>query len=83
VPLSAVPPQFRPLLYPLVDGDVSTVQLRNPHHGNEPDRRDDNTPTRPGDGPPSDSSSDGTFTMTLNEFFRNFTSVESGVFPRS
>jgi outer membrane protein OmpA-like peptidoglycan-associated protein len=83
VPLNAVPAQFRSLLYPLVDGDVSTVLLRNPHHGNEPDRMDSNTPSRPGDGAPSEAGSDGNFTMSLNEFFLNFTAVDSGVFPRS
>lgn len=83
VPLSSVPSQYRPALYPLVNADVSTVALRNPHHGNEPDRLDNGTPTRPGDGAPSGAQSDGIFTMSLNEFFRNFTSVDSGVFPRS
>ncbi len=83
VPLSAVPVANRPALYPLVDANVSTVTLRNPHHGNEPDRLDNRTPQRPGDGSPSGASADGTFTMSLSEFFRSFTSVQSGVFPRS
>ncbi|HEU5058444.1 MAG TPA: DUF4157 domain-containing protein, partial [Kofleriaceae bacterium] len=83
VPLSQIPAANRPALYPLVDADVSTVQLRNPHRGNEPDRRNNRTPERPGDGPPSGAAADGLFTMTLREFFLNFTSVHSGVFPRS
>ena len=83
VPLSQIPAANRPALYPLVDPDVSTVQLRNPHHGNEPDRMNNRTPQRPGDGAPSGAPSDGLFTMTLREFFLNFTSVQSGVFPRS
>jgi outer membrane protein OmpA-like peptidoglycan-associated protein len=82
-PIHLIPAPFRPLVYPLVDPDQSIVTLRNPHHGNEPDRRNDRSPTRPGDGAPSGAQADGTFTMTLSEFFRNYTSVESGVFPRT
>ena len=84
VPLNAMPAgASRAALYPLVDPNVSTVTLRNPHHGNEPDRRNNQTPQRPGDGAPSGASSDGVFTMTLSDFFLHFTSVQSGVFPRT
>jgi outer membrane protein OmpA-like peptidoglycan-associated protein len=83
VPLSSVPASSRAALYPLVDPNVSTVTLRNPHHGNEPDRLDSRTPNRAGDGAPSGPSADGTFTISLYDFFRSFTSVQSGVFPRT
>ena len=83
VPLSSVPAGSRGALYPLVDANVSTVTLRNPHHGNEPDRLDNRTPDRAGDGAPSGPTSDGTFTVSLYNFFRSFTSVQSGVFPRT
>ncbi|HEU5058443.1 MAG TPA: DUF4157 domain-containing protein [Kofleriaceae bacterium] len=83
VPLNQVPAANRAALYPLVDPDVSTVTLRNPHHGNEPDRTDSNRPARAGDGAPSDRTSDGVFTVTLRDFFRDFNSVNSAVFPRS
>jgi outer membrane protein OmpA-like peptidoglycan-associated protein len=85
VPLAdAAPGPAREALFPQVDMTQSTVRLRNPHHGNEPDRQGDNRPTRPEDGPPSSwFGSDGLFTMSMDEFFRNFTSVESGVLPRS
>jgi hypothetical protein len=83
VPLSSVPAASRPSLYPLVDPAVSTVTLRNPHHGNEPDRRDNRAPDRPGDGAPSGAGSDGVFTMSLNDFFLHFTSLQSAVMPRT
>jgi len=83
VPLSSVPASSRASLYPLVDPDVSTVTLRNPHHGNEPDRTDSNRPARAGDGDPSGAGSDGVFNVTLRDFFRDFNSINSGVFPRS
>ena len=83
VPLSTVPAASRASLYPLVDPDVSTVTLRNPHHGNEPDRTDSNRPARAGDGDPSGAGSDGVFSVTLRDFFRDFNSINSGVFPRS
>jgi len=83
VPLNAVPAGSRAALYPLVDPNVSTVTLRNPHHGNEPDRTASDRPQRAGDGTPSDAASDGVFTMTLNDFFLHFTSMQSGVFPRT
>ena len=83
VPLSSVPAASRGALYPLVDANVSTVTLRNPHHGNEPDRLDNRTPNRAGDGAPSGPTADGTFTVSLYDFFRSFTSVQSGVFPRT
>jgi len=78
-----VPASSRASLYPLVDPDVSTVTLRNPHHGNEPDRTDSNTPARAGDGDPTGANSDGVFNVTLRDFFRDFNSINSGVFPRS
>lgn len=81
IPASAA--ETRRAMYPLVDTNASTVRLRNPHHGNEPDRYGANEATNPDDGRPSDSSSDGTFTMTFEEFFRNFSYVDSGVFRRS
>jgi outer membrane protein OmpA-like peptidoglycan-associated protein len=83
VPLSAVPAASRAALYPLVDADVSTVTLRNPHHGNEPDRRDNRTADRAGDGPPVGAGSDGQFTMTLREFFLNFSNIRGAVVPRT
>jgi hypothetical protein len=57
----------------------STVRLRNPHHGNEPDERGDGAPARPENGP----GNDGVFTMGLNQFMVNFSSVESFVGPSS
>ncbi len=80
VPLETLPSGLRPNFFPLVDTNVSNVTLRNPHHGNTPD------PTGSGngpDGPTQGVNSTGTFHMSLNRFFMNFTSVESGVFPRS
>jgi outer membrane protein OmpA-like peptidoglycan-associated protein len=81
VPMQGVPAASRPAMYPQVDCDVSTVRLRNPHHGNEPDRTGMNRPSRPGDGTPSGPTSDGLFTMSVNEFFRNFNTLDTGVFP--
>jgi hypothetical protein len=81
VALQSVPSASRPAMFPQVDCDVSTIRLRNPHHGNEPDRTGENHPTRPGDGTPSGAASDGIFTMSVNEFFRNFNTLDSGVFP--
>lgn len=83
VALNAVPAANRAALYPLVDPDVSTVTVRNPHHGNEPDWKDSNKPYRPGDGEPSSANADGVFTMSLRAFFRDFNSINSGVFPKS
>ena len=83
VPLTSVPAASRAALYPLVNPDVSTVTLRNPHHGNEPDRRDNRTPDRAGDGPPVGAGSDGQFTMTLREFFLNFSNIRGAVVPRT
>jgi len=83
VPLQSVPAAARASLYPLVDTAVSNVRLRNPHHGNEPDRRGNNKAERPEDGAPSGVSADGLFTMSLEQFFRNFSGVESGVFRKS
>jgi hypothetical protein len=83
VPLAAAAPWVRPTLFPRVDTARSLVRLFNPHHANEPDRHGDNRPTRPGDGAPFGSGSDGVFTLSLDQFFRNFSSVDSGVFARS
>lgn len=80
VPLGSVGPAQRPPFFPLVDTMVSDVTLRNPHHGNTPD------PTGSGvgpDGPTQGAGATGIFHMNLEQFFRNFTSVESGVFPKS
>jgi hypothetical protein len=80
VPLNTVGPAQRPAFFPLVDTTVSKVTLRNPHHSNTPD------PTGSGtgpDGPTQGVSSSGTFHMNLEQFFRNYTSVESGVFSKS
>lgn len=80
VPLETLSPGMRPPFFPLVDTNVSQVTLRNPHHANTPD------PTGSGaspDGPTQGVASTGIFHMSLNRFFMNFTSVESGVFPRS
>lgn len=81
VALQSVPSASRPAMFPQVDCDVSTIRVRNPHHGNEPDRTGENHPTRAGDGTPSGPASDGIFTMSVNEFFRNFNTLDSGVFP--
>jgi outer membrane protein OmpA-like peptidoglycan-associated protein len=83
VGLGGVTGAARVAMFPQVDTTQSWVRLRNPHHGNEPDRLGNNTPTNPGDGPPSSRASDGIFTMSLEEFFRNFNAVDTGVFPRS
>ena len=80
VPLSATPSMMRPTLFPLVDTTVSNVTLRNPHHGNTPDAMGSGTGP---DGPTQGVSSSGIFHMNLEQFFRNFTSVESGVFPKT
>lgn len=81
VPLETVPSASRPAMFPQVDCDTSTIRLRNPHHGNEPDRTGMNRPTHAGDGDPSGAASDGLFTMSVNEFFRNFNTLDTGVFP--
>ncbi|MBN1336601.1 MAG: DUF4157 domain-containing protein [Deltaproteobacteria bacterium] len=81
VRLQDVPSAERPALFPTVDAYQSTVRLRNPHHGNEPDRLNNDQPTRPEDGAPDGVNADGIFTMDLTEFFRNFNAVDSGVFP--
>ena len=83
VPLASVPAANRAALYPLVNPDTSTVTLRNPHHGNEPDRRDNNTPERAGDGKPSGPTADGLFTVTLREFFLNFQTLRAAVMPKT
>jgi len=76
VPLSAIPANLRPVLFPLVDTNVSNVVMRNPHGTNEPDINADRNPD---DG----SADDGTFTFNLEQFFRNFTSIETGTFSRT
>ena len=83
VPLQTIPAAFRAALFSQVDVTHSTVQVRNPHHGNEPDRRGDNTPAKAGDGTPGGAGSDGLFSLSLDEFFRNFSYLSSGVFPAS
>ncbi len=76
VPLSMIPAAYRPILFPLVDTTRSTVVLRNPHRQNEPDINADGSPD---DG----SANDGVFTFNLEQFFRSFTSIESGTFSRT
>lgn len=83
VPLETLSMAQRVPFYPLVDTTVSPVRLRNPHHTNEPDFQGNGTARNAADGAPSGRQSDGIFTMNLEQFFRNFTSVETGVFPRS
>lgn len=83
VPLQTIPAAFRTALFSQVDVTRSSVQVRNPHHGNEPDRRGDNTPAKAGDGTPGGAGSDGLFRLSLDEFFRNFSYLSSGVFPAS
>ncbi len=80
VPLSATPQAGRAALFPQVDTTVSNITLRNPHHQNTPD------PTGSGvgpDGPTQGVNSTGIFHMNLEQFFRNYTSVETGVFPKT
>lgn len=83
MPLQTMPAAARPGMYGLVDCEASTVRLRNPHHGNEPDRTGMGQPTHAGDGAPSGKSADGVLTMSINEFFRNFNSLDSGVLPKT
>jgi hypothetical protein len=73
----------RVAFYNKIDPVASSVRLQNPHHGNEPDPFGDNRPANPADGVPAGSGADGVFTFTLDQFLRNFTSVESGVFHRT
>jgi hypothetical protein len=80
VPLNTISPAQRPAFFPTIDTTVSQITLRNPHHGNTPD------PTGSGvgpDGPTQGVNSSGIFHMNLEQFFRNYTSVESGVFPKT
>jgi peptidoglycan hydrolase-like protein with peptidoglycan-binding domain len=72
VPLSTTPLAARAALLPTVDAIRSNVTMQNPHHANEPDLEN----TGPVDG-----MNDGRFNMTLDQFFRNFTSVEAGLLP--
>lgn len=80
VPLAMLPPAMRPTLFPQVDTTVSTITLRNPHHANTPDATGSGVGP---DGPTQGPQSSGIFRMNLEQFFRNYTSVETGVFPRS
>ncbi len=82
VPLASVTGAARQAMFPQVDAMVSTVRLRNPHHGNEPDRDGMNHEV-PGDGIPAGRTADGIFTMTLDGFFRNFNWIGSGVLPKT
>ena len=83
VNLAGTPTASRGPLYSSIDPNASTVRLRNPHHGNEPDRAGDNKPSRAGDGDTAGRGSDGIFTMSLTEFFRSFIAVESAQFKRT
>ena len=80
VPMQTVGPAQRPPFFPLVDTNVSNVTLRNPHHGNTPDQTGSGAGP---DGPTQGVQSTGTFHMNLEQFFRNYTSVETGVFPKT
>jgi len=80
VPLQAVGPAQRPPFFPLVDTTISNVTLRNPHHSNTPDATGSGVGP---DGPTQGTASSGIFHMNLEQFFMNFTSVETGVFPKS
>jgi len=53
--------------HPKIDPNRSTVNLRNPHGTNEPNQ--DGTA---GEGEAVDGEDEGEFTMTLDQFFRNF-----------
>lgn len=55
---------------PNVDPERSSVELRNPHHTNEPDMQ--------GEGP-ADGTDDGRFDMTLDQFFRNLSGIDLAV----
>ncbi|HUS66478.1 MAG TPA: DUF4157 domain-containing protein [Kofleriaceae bacterium] len=82
VNLAGTPTASRGPLYSTIDPNASTVRVRNPHHTNEPDRAGDNKSSAR-DGDPAGRGSDGIFTMTLTEFFRNFCTVESAKFKRT
>lgn len=73
VPLSSTPIANRAPLFATVDALGSIVTLRNPHHTNEPDIHNSGTT--------DDGTDDGVFTMNLDQFFRNFTTVDAGLFP--
>ncbi|MDY0060858.1 MAG: DUF4157 domain-containing protein [Myxococcota bacterium] len=78
VSLSAVapliPPEQMPMFLAMIDPAASTIKLRNPHHGNEPN---------PENNGPADRKDDGVFTLSMEQFFTVFTSVEGGVVPRT
>lgn len=80
VPLGTVPSAQRPAMFPQVDTTVSQITLRNPHHGNTPDATGSGVGP---DGPTQGVASSGIFHMNLEQFFRNYTSVETGVFPKT
>lgn len=90
LPLAGLsPPQWH-MLYTGLDMDLSSVELRNPHHSNEPAAQA-GIPRRLADGLPEGVwnngslvlQSDGIFTMTLREFLRNFTGIQYGIYRRS
>jgi len=83
VPLHTTAKAERTQLYARVDTKLSSVRLRNPHHTNEPDRLGNSQPTRSDDGSPDGIASDGMFTLSLEEFLRNFSRAGGGVFRRS
>jgi hypothetical protein len=76
--LPAEKSQLTTILGP-VSQEQSTVRLRNPHHGNEPDEQGDGAPARPDNGP----GDDGVFNMNLTQFMMNFANVSSFVAPHS
>ncbi|TNE90518.1 MAG: hypothetical protein EP330_07885 [Deltaproteobacteria bacterium] len=55
---------------PNIDPQASKVELRNPHHTNEPDME--------GNGP-LDGNDDGRFDMTLDQFFRNLSGIDIAI----
>jgi len=55
---------------PRIDAGRSSVQLRNPHGGNEPDAQ--------GTGP-QDGSEDGRFSLSLESYFRMFSVQQHGL----
>jgi hypothetical protein len=54
-----------------IDGAKSYVVIRNPHHGNEPDRD--------GKTKATDADNEGRFNLNLNQFFRNFSAIDTGI----
>jgi hypothetical protein len=62
-----------------VSQEKSTVRLRNPHHGNEPDEQGTGAAARPDNGP----GDDGLFNLNLTQFMLNVSEVSSFNAPHS